>query len=126
MITHAVYLVPDIDQASDFLGEVLGFKVTLDDISVHGDRFLSMAHPDDALELQVVEADFQLTFAAAKRAAGIVDFIVSTTDMDTFLAHLETHHISLFQAPVDAPYGRTAIFEDPFGNLWDIVERVAG
>ena len=25
--------------------------------------------------------------------------------------------------PIETPYGITAIFEDPFGNLWDVVQR---
>jgi len=31
--------------------------------------------------------------------------------------------LTIHREPIETPYGITAIFEDPFGNLWDVVQR---
>ena len=123
-ITHAIYLVRDIEQGTSFLSGLLGFEVTADETSWNGERFFTMADPGSSgLALQLIVADFQPEFAERKRASDIVDFILDTDDMIALLAKVELAGLRIHKAPTEVSYGITAIFEDPFGNLWDVVQR---
>ena len=58
-----------------------------------------------------------------KKKAGVVDFILEVGDISSICKKIEARGMTIVRNPTEAPYGITAIFEDPFGNLWDIVER---
>lgn len=125
-ISHAVYLVRDTDAAVSFLSDVLGFVVTLDDTAINGDRFLTMAGPDlrgNALELQIVESSLQPKIAALKSEVGAVEFILDVPDAHGLIDVARQAGLKIHREPTKAPYGITAIFEDPFGYRWDVVQR---
>ena len=121
-ITHAIYLVPETDQAIDFLSEIFGFSVQVDDISITGDRFLTVGEPA-GLQLQIVEHPNQAKIARLKRENEVVDFIFQTDDIHNMVKRIEDYGLKIVRAPIEADYGWTAIFEDPFGNLWDLIQR---
>ncbi len=121
-LTHVPYLVPSYRQAQDFL-EALGFSMSVDDVTVDGNRFLTMSPPDGGVELQLIESSLQVELLARKKAAGIVEFIFSVDDMDTVIETIRRIGLTVHREPIKTPYGTTAIFEDVFGYLWDLVER---
>jgi uncharacterized glyoxalase superfamily protein PhnB len=124
-LTHAIYLVTDLERAIDFLTQVLGFSLVLDDMTHSGDRFLTMGSGQDSVDLQVVVCEQQPEIAALKRDAGVVDFILQTNDIDSLVADVRSAGLTIVQPLVATAYGVTGIFEDPFGNRWDVVQRPA-
>ena len=122
-MTHAIYLVSDAAIAQQFLGEVLGLLVTADELTVAGERFLTMGSESFGVELQIVEFAAQTEIARLKKTAGIVDFILQPSDVVALLDRIEGAGLTIHRRPIETTYGITAIFEDPFGNLWDVVQR---
>lgn len=122
-MTHAIYRVSDADIAQRFLGRVLGLLVTADELTLTGERFLTMGSESFGVELQIVEFAAQDEMASLKKSAGIVDFILQPADAVAFIALVEDEGLTVHRKPVQTAYGITAIFEDPFGNLWDVVQR---
>jgi predicted enzyme related to lactoylglutathione lyase len=122
-MTHAIYLVSDVDIAQHFLGSVLGLFVTSDELTVTGERFLTMGSDSFGVELQIVESAAQSKIATLKKSTGVVDFILQPADAVAFMGLVEHAGLTIHQKPVETPYGIAAIFEDPFGNLWDVVQR---
>ena len=122
-MTHAIYLVPDADIAQQFLGGVLGLLVTADELTVTGERFLTMGSESFGVELQIVESAVQPEIAKLKKPTGVVDYILQPVDAVAFINQVENAGLIIHRRPVETPYGITAIFEDPFGNLWDVVQR---
>ena len=123
-ITHATYLVSDELTARRFLGKVFGFVVIEEGLTVDGKKFLALGAPGAAgVQVQVIETKAQADLSERKRAEGIVDFIVEVTDVYACCKKVVDFGLFLRREPVKAPYGITAIFEDPFGNLWDLVQR---
>jgi catechol 2,3-dioxygenase-like lactoylglutathione lyase family enzyme len=122
-MTHAIYLVSNVDIAQQFLGGVLGLLVTNDELTVSGERFLTMGSESFGVELQIVEFSAQAEIATLKKSAGVVDFILQPADAVAFMALVENAGLTIHREPIEAAYGITAIFEDPFGNLWDVVQR---
>ena len=66
-VTHAIYLVSDVDIAQQFLGSVLGLLVTADELTVTGERFLTMGSDSFGVELQIVESAAQAKIATLKK-----------------------------------------------------------
>ena len=123
-ITHATYLVSDELIAGRFLSEVFGFVVIEEGLDVDGKKFLALGAPGAAgVQVQVIETKAQADLSERKRAEGIVDFIVEVTDVYDCCKKVVDFGLFVRGEPVKAPYGITAIFEDPFGNLWDLVQR---
>ncbi|MFP6809154.1 MAG: VOC family protein [Pseudomonadales bacterium] len=123
-ITHSIYLVSDTAQAEEFLGRYFGFVVYADELTLTGDRFFTMGESGSAgLQLQIVECDWLAQVVALKRASNIVDYIVETDDIQNLVARLVSGGLNIIRQPAVADYGITAIFEDPFGNLWDLIQR---
>jgi predicted enzyme related to lactoylglutathione lyase len=122
-MTHAIYLVPDADIAQQFLGNVLGLVITADELTVTGERFLTMGSESFGVELQIIESAAQTEIAKLKKSAGLVDFILQPSDAVAFIDRVENAGLTIHRRPTETTYGITAIFEDPFGNLWDVVQR---
>ena len=122
-MTHAIYQVSDADLAQQFLENVLGLLVTADEFTITGERFLTMGSDSFGIELQIVEFAAQAEIATLKKTAGVVDFILQPADAVAFMALVENAGFSIHRKPVETAYGITGIFEDPFGNLWDVVQR---
>jgi len=75
------------------------------------------------VQLQIVEFAAQAEIARLKKTAGIVDFILQPADVVAFMGLVETAGLTIHRKPIETAYGIAAIFEDPFGNLWDVVQR---
>ena len=123
-ISHATYLVSNELIAKEFLSSIFGFVVMQEGVAIDGKKFLALGKPGGAdLQVQVIETEIQDELSRLRRNAGIVDFIVEVTDVYACCKKVVDFGLSVKRDPVKAPYGITAIFEDPFGNLWDLVQR---
>ena len=104
--------------------KVFGFVVIEEGVAIDGKKFLALGEPGGAgLQVQVIETRLQADLSERKKDEGIVDFIVEVTDVYACCKKVVDFGLFLRREPVKAPYGITAIFEDPFGNLWDLVQR---
>ena len=126
-ITHAVYLVPDTDKAIAFLQSILGFIITVDDVALSGERFLTLGPADtdsaSGVQLQVVESTLQPQISGLRSKTGQVDFILSVESAEAMIEVARKAGLVVHQEPTPAPYGIAGIFEDPFGYRWDVVQR---
>jgi catechol 2,3-dioxygenase-like lactoylglutathione lyase family enzyme len=60
--------------------------------------------------------------AIGNQAGGRVGFFMETDDFATDHAALAAKGVRFKEEPRHEPYGTVAVFEDPFGNLWDLIE----
>lgn len=62
--------------------------------------------------------------AVAPAGAGArQQFTISVDDVDATAAELQARGIELLNGPLDRPWGiRTAAFQDPAGNVWEIAK----
>ena len=57
-----------------------------------------------------------------RQGASRVWLFLHTTDLDGDRLHMLAHGVHFTEAPRDEPYGRVAVFLDPWGNRWDLIE----
>jgi catechol 2,3-dioxygenase-like lactoylglutathione lyase family enzyme len=116
-------LVPDYDTGIAFFCGVLGFDL-VEDIDQGGDKRWVRVQPKGAqtgfILARAVGAD-QIT-AIGQQGGGRVWLFLETDDFDRDNADLHAKGILFEETPRDEPYGRVAVFADPFGNRWDLIQ----
>ena len=123
-ITTLALLVPDYAAGIVFYVQGLGFDL-LEDIDQGHKRWVRVTPPGGhgvALLLARAEDDRQRA-AIGDQAGGRVFLFLETDDFDGDAARLTSAGAVFEEAPRDEPYGRVAVWRDPFGNRWDLLQR---
>ncbi len=122
---HAVTLVvPDYDAAISFYTEVLSFTLAQDIDLGGGKRWVRVTPPgSDGSSLLLAKAvDENQTASIGNQTGGRVGFFLETDDFRRDHAAMLEAGVGFEEAPRREPYGTVAVWRDPFGNRWDLVE----
>lgn len=119
-------LVNDYDEAISFFVGKLGFELREDTTLTQGKRWVVVAPPGAAAGLLLAEAVGERQRAAVGDQSGGRVFLFLETDDFTrdHLAYTE-HGVRFVERPRREAYGTVAVFEDLYGNRWDLIEPVA-
>jgi len=124
---HAVTLVvPDYDSAIAFYVGVLEFTLLQDIDLGGGKRWVRVAPPganDGSLLIARAHGADQEQ-AIGNQTGGRVGFFLSTDDFARDHATMIAQGVLFEEAPRSEPYGTVAVWQDPFGNRWDLIEFV--
>jgi catechol 2,3-dioxygenase-like lactoylglutathione lyase family enzyme len=124
-LAHIALVVRDYDEAIAWFTEKLGFTVVADDYQAEQDkRWVLVAPPGPAgtsLLLARASTPEQARFIG-DQAGGRVFLFLRTDDFDRDHAAMLGKGVMFTRPPKQAPYGRVAVFEDLYGNLWDLVQ----
>jgi len=111
--------VEDLARARAFYSQAFGLPVHFEDADSVVFRF-----GGTLVNLLVASAAGELVEPATVGAAGNgprAQFTLDVEDVDATCAELSARGIALLNGPVDRPWGvRTAAFQDPDGNVWEI------
>jgi predicted enzyme related to lactoylglutathione lyase len=113
-------VVPDYDPALAFF-TALGFAVTADVDQGHK-RWVTVRPPGGGPDLLLARADTPAQAAAiGNQTGGRVFLFLHTDDFARDAARITAAGGTFDEAPRDEPYGRVAVWRDPFGNRWDLI-----
>ncbi len=122
-------VVADYDEAIDFYVNKLGFVLVEDSYQPEQDkRWVVVRPPGDggtSLLLARASSEHQETFIG-NQASGRVFLFLQTDDFWRDHAKMTAAGIRFTREPKEAPYGIVAVFEDLYGNLWDLVQFTDG
>lgn len=122
-------VVRDYDEAIDFYVNKLGFVLVEDSYQPEQDKRWVVVRPsgDGSTSLLLARASsgHQETFIG-NQAGGRVFLFLRTDDFWRDHAKMAAAGITFTREPKEAPYGIVAVFEDLYGNLWDLVEFTDG
>lgn len=123
---HAVALVvPDYDAAIDFYCRQLGWQLAEDIDQGHKRwvRILPPAAAGHAASLILARADGpQQTEAVGNQFGGRVGLFLQTDDFARDHAAMLAQGVHFEEPPRHEPYGTVAVWRDPFGNRWDLLQ----
>ena len=115
-------LVPDYDAAIAFFVGGLGFDL-LEDLDQGTKRWVRVAPLGGGAALLLARAEGpRQTAAIGDQAGGRVFLFLQTDDFDRDAARITAAGGVFEELPRDEPYGRVAVWRDPFGNRWDLIQ----
>ncbi|MEA3046534.1 MAG: hypothetical protein QOJ53_866 [Sphingomonadales bacterium] len=124
-LAHVALLVRDYDEAIAWFRDKLGFALVADQYQAEQDkRWVLVAPPGSAgtsLLLARAATPEQAAFVG-NQGGGRVFLFLATDDFARDHAAMLAKGVNFVRAPKVAPYGIVAVFEDLYGNRWDLVE----
>lgn len=124
-LAHVCLVVRDYDEAIAWFTEKLGFTLVADEYQPEQDkRWVLVAPPGPAgtsLLLARASTPEQARFIG-DQAGGRVFLFLRTDDFERDHAAMLAGGIVFIRPPRTAPYGKVAVFEDLYGNKWDLVQ----
>jgi catechol 2,3-dioxygenase-like lactoylglutathione lyase family enzyme len=120
-------LVPDYDDAIAYMTGALGFTL-VEDTPMGGDkRWVRVAPPGAQTQLLLARAvDDEQRAAIGRQGGGRVWLFLHTADFAAEHARLVAAGVRFIESPRHEPYGTVAVFEDRWGNRWDLVQPASG
>lgn len=120
-------VVRDYDEALAFYLGKLGFALVEDRaMPEQGKRWVVIAPPGAVGGAQLLLAQASGPAQAAcigHQTGGRVFLFLNTDDFWRDHARLTAQGVTFVRAPVEQPYGTVAVFQDLYGNLWDLIQR---
>ena len=117
-------LVRDYDEAIDFFVGKLGFELFED--RPRGDKRWVVVGPDVGSRLLLARAvDDGQRAAVGNQSGGRVFLFLETDDFVGDHAAMQAKGVRFLESPRHEDYGSVAVFEDLYGNRWDLIERIA-
>ncbi len=124
-IAQFALLVPEYDPAIAFF-TAIGFSLAEDTDLGGGKRWVRMALPGAETEILLARAVGERQQAAiGEQGGGRVWLFLETEAFDADLERLKSAGAVIEAAPRDEPYGRVVVWQDPFGNRWDLIQYAA-
>lgn len=121
-------VVPDYEDAIAFYVGVLGFKVIEDSgVPKQGKRWVVVA-PEGAKEAGLLLARATTQEQRSRignQTGGRVFLFLHTDHFDRDYDAFKSKGVVFVREPEQQPYGKVAVFQDPWGNLWDLLEPSA-
>lgn len=122
-IAQVNFLVLDIDDALAFFRDRLGFDVVADEVGA-GRRRTVVAPSGGAgaaLVLKLAETDEQRA-AVGRQGGGVVLFFLETDSFARDHARMVEAGVCFREEPRHEVYGSVAVFDDLYGNGWDLIQ----
>lgn len=129
-IALVTLVVRDYDEALAFYRDALGFEVVEDTDRGDGDgtRWVVVrprgAAPGTGLLLARAKDEVQGR-AVGAQTGGRVGFFLHTEDFAADHARMSAAGVRFLEEPRHETYGSVAVFEDLYGNRWDLLQPAA-
>ena len=124
-IVHIALVVRDYDEAIEFYTKKLHFELLEDTYQPEQDKRWVVVAPPGSKETTILLAkafkEEQIPFIG-NQAGGRVFLFLATDDFYRDYNEMVGLGITFVREPKEAEYGTVAVFEDLYGNRWDLIE----
>ena len=124
-IIHIALVVRDYDEAITFYTEKLKFELIEDTYQPEQDKRWVVVSPPGSNGVTILLARAskpeQETFIG-NQSGGRVFLFLSTDNFWRDYNRMKAEGIKFIREPKEQDYGTVAVFEDLYGNLWDLLE----
>ncbi len=120
----STFLVRDYDEAIAFFVEKLGFSLSEDTALGDGKRWVVVT-PGSGAALLLAKAVGERQIAnIGDQTGGRVAFFLHTDDFERDHRAMTEKGVLFTEPPRPEPYGTVAVFEDLYGNRWDLLQPI--
>lgn len=124
-IVHIALVVRDYDEAIEFYTKKLGFELIEDTYQPEQDKRWVVVAPSGGVGTTLLLAKAskpeQLPFVG-NQAGGRVFLFLNTDDFWRDYNDFVSKGVKFVREPKEQDYGTVAVFEDLYGNLWDLLQ----
>lgn len=123
-ITQFAVTVKDYDEAIRFYTDAMGFALLEDTDMGHGKRWVRVrpsSTSGPAILLARATTPEQLA-SVGNQTGGRVFIFIETDDFARDHRHMIAHGVRFVREPSIEPYGTVAVFEDLYGNRFDLIQ----
>ncbi|MEQ3745144.1 MAG: VOC family protein [Henriciella sp.] len=125
-IASITLLVPDYDAGIAFYVGKLGFDLLEDTRLSETKRWVRVAPKGTKTALLLAKADGETQVAAiGQQTGGRVSFFLHTDDFARDYAAMKAAGVTFLEDPRHEAYGSVVVFQDPFGNKWDLIDPLS-
>jgi catechol 2,3-dioxygenase-like lactoylglutathione lyase family enzyme len=127
-LLHIALVVRDYDEAIAFFCGKLHFRLVEDTYQPEQDKRWVVVAPPGSNGTSIVLARASRPEQApfiGRQSGGRVFLFLETDDFWRDYTAMTAAGIKFVREPMDAPYGTVAVFEDLYGNLWDLIQSKA-
>ena len=124
-IAHIALVVKDYDEAIAFYTKKLDFQLIEDTKMSEEKRWVLVAPPGsvECCLLLARAADEKQLASIGNQTGGRVFLFLYTDDFWRDYNTMVERGVTFIRPPKEEPYGTVAVFEDLYGNKWDLLER---
>ena len=125
-LAHIALVVDDYDEAIDFYVNKLGFELVEDTILNEQKRWVIVAPKGNgscSLLLAKAVGDEQKS-RVGNQTGGRVFLFLYTDDFEDDYRRLMHYNIKIIRPRRQEAYGEVLVFEDLYGNLWDLIKPI--
>jgi len=122
---HVALVVRDYDEALEFYTKTLHFTL-LEDTRLSEDKRWVVVSPPGSQGASLLLARAATEEQASRignQAGGRVFLFLYTDDFWRDYREMTGRNVKFVRQPIEEVYGTVAVFEDLYGNLWDLIER---
>ncbi len=124
-LVHVALVVRDYDEAIAFYTQKLRFRVVEDAYQPEQDkRWVTLAPPgtSSASLLLARASNAEQESFIGNQAGGRVFLFLQTDDFWRDYEQMRIAGVTFVRSPTEAVYGTVAVFEDLYGNRWDLLQ----
>lgn len=123
-IAHLTLVVKDYDEAIAFYTQQLSFTLVEDTVLSDTKRWVRVAPPgsNGCCLLLAKAADEAQESRIGNQTGGRVFLFLYTDDLERDYQQMKSKGVTFVREPVKEAYGTVAVFQDLYGNLWDLLE----
>ena len=123
-IAHLALVVRDYDESIAFYTRKLGFRLVEDTVLSETKRWVLVAPPgsEECSLLLAKAASPEQQNTVGNQTGGRVFLFLYTDDFHRDYQAMLQKGIHFVRQPAKEIYGTVAVFEDLYGNLWDLIE----
>lgn len=124
-ITHFALVVRDYDEAIAFYTQKLNFRLLEDTVLSETKRWVLVAPPGakECSLLLAKAATEEQRSRIGNQTGGRVFLFLNTDDIWRDYEAMRAKNIRFIRTPQVEEYGTVAVFEDLYGNLWDLIQQ---
>jgi catechol 2,3-dioxygenase-like lactoylglutathione lyase family enzyme len=122
-IAHIALVVADYDEAIKFYTEKLDFVLLEDEPQTETKRWVLVAPKNSQCQLLLAKAvGDEQSSRIGNQTGGRVFLFLRTDDFWRDYENYKSNGVKFVREPKKEDYGTVAVFEDLYGNLWDLIE----
>ncbi len=122
-LAQVTLVVREYDEAIAFFTEKLGFHL-LEDLTLNDGKRWVVVAPNGSPSLRLVLARASVPDeirSIGNQTGGRVFLFLHTDDFSRDYHGMQSRGVKFLETPREEPYGTVAVFEDLYGNKWDLL-----